>query len=76
VCQLRPAPFSAGLYHDWVVKVFNDNLPFDQFIVRQLAEDLLPDGWIWGRARRSTAARRRSCRPWWCRRPHAHPAGR
>src|SRR5258706_7172692 len=30
-------------YRDWVVRSFNDDLPFDKFIQWQLAGDLLPN---------------------------------
>jgi hypothetical protein len=29
-------------YRDWVVKALNDDLPYDQFVTRQLAADLTP----------------------------------
>jgi hypothetical protein len=30
-------------YRDWVIRAFNDNMPFDQFIFEQIAGDLIPD---------------------------------
>ncbi len=30
---------SAWLYRDWVVAAFNDDMPYDQFVIRQLATD-------------------------------------
>ncbi len=31
------------VWRDWVIRAFNDNMPFDQFILEQMAGDLLPD---------------------------------
>lgn len=30
-------------YRDWVIDAINDNMPFDQFITKQIAGDLIPD---------------------------------
>jgi hypothetical protein len=30
------------LWRDWVIRAFNDGMPYDQFVVEQLAGDLLP----------------------------------
>jgi len=39
--QLRP---TAWRYRDWVIKAFNDDLPYDEFLRRQLAGDVIaPD---------------------------------
>ncbi len=36
-------PRSVWFYRDWVINALNRDLPYDQFIIQQIAGDLLPD---------------------------------
>lgn len=31
------------VWRDWVIQAFNDNMPYDQFVIEQIAGDMLPD---------------------------------
>ena len=31
-------------WRNWVIDAYNDNMPFDQFTIKQLAGDLIPEG--------------------------------
>ncbi|MEM6690010.1 MAG: PSD1 and planctomycete cytochrome C domain-containing protein [Planctomycetota bacterium] len=38
----KDKPRFVHFYRDWVINAFNENLPYDEFIVKQIAGDLLP----------------------------------
>jgi mono/diheme cytochrome c family protein len=38
----KDKPRFVWFYRDWVVKAFNEDMPYDQFLIEQLAGDLLP----------------------------------
>ena len=37
------APREMWMYRDWVIGVLNDDMPFDQFVIEQIAGDMLPN---------------------------------
>ena len=39
-------PRSMWPWRDWTIKAYNDNMPFDQFTIEQLAGDHLPDATV------------------------------
>jgi hypothetical protein len=42
----KDRPRSMWPYRDWVIKALNDDMPFDQFTIRQIAGDMLPGATI------------------------------
>jgi hypothetical protein len=46
VDKVRP---HAWYWRDWVIRAVNDDMPFDQFTIEQLAGDLLPEAGFWQR---------------------------
>ncbi len=42
----KDRPRSIWPYRDWVIRALNDDMPFDQFSIEQLAGDMLPDATV------------------------------
>ena len=40
---VQDARRSMWMYRDWVINAFNDDMPFDQFTIEQIAGDMLPN---------------------------------
>ena len=38
----KDKPRFVWMYRDWVINALNDDLPYDQFVIEQIAGDLLP----------------------------------
>src|SRR5690606_19096036 len=38
----KDKPRQVWFYRDWVIAALNEDMPYDQFIIRQIAGDLLP----------------------------------
>ncbi len=39
----KDKPRDVWMYRDWVIQALNDDMPYDRFLVEQIAGDLLPD---------------------------------
>jgi mono/diheme cytochrome c family protein len=39
----KDKPRDVWMYRDWVVRALNDDMPYDQFVVKQIAGDMLPN---------------------------------
>jgi hypothetical protein len=39
-------PRQIWLYRDWVIKALNDDMPFDRFVIEQIAGDMLPNATV------------------------------